>query len=137
MGTTCIFRVIDRHSNKTVANVYSQYDGHPEGLPSKIFSWMSKGEVGSGISSKLNEEDIFFNGAGDLAVQLVIQCKIMECGGINERGTIYLVSEDDSAMWEYEVYVEEDQRPYIEVVKNDSLFWSGDDYDFADEYGIK
>lgn len=105
MGTKCIFKVIDTQEEKLVARVYSQYDGYPTGLPRRIFNWMKNGVVGNGIPSSLKEGDVFFNGAGDLAVQLIIRCKMEQCSSITEAGGIYLTNDDDWVDYVYEIFV--------------------------------
>lgn len=127
MGTSCIFRVIDKVEDKIVTRVYSQYDGYPSGLPQKIFRWMSKGEVGNGISYKLTKDDVFFNGAGDLAVQLIIQCKMHQCSEITEPGGIYLVTGDSYCMYRYDIFVQEGKEPYV-------ITYDGNDNELDDSF---
>ena len=114
MGTRCIFKVIETEQGrkKTIARVLSNYDGYPDGLPRIIFSWVKQGKLGNGIHSTLKEGDIFFNGAGDLAVQLIIKCKMEQCKTITEAGGIYLATEDDEEWVDfvYEIHVEDDVK---------------------------
>lgn len=109
MGTNCKFRVIEADRNIIVAQVYSQYDGYPTGLPKRIIKWLRSGVVGNGIPSSLKPNDVFFNGASDLAVQLVIRCKMEQCSSITEPGGIYLIN-DSPTIYTYDIIVDEEHN---------------------------
>jgi len=97
MGTRALTFVYD--GNDKIINLYRQFDGYPSGHGVELAEFLNSGEMVNGLS--LDEKEIVFNGAGDLAAQLVAHFK-------EEPGGFYLypvTSEDCGQDFEYHVYV--------------------------------
>lgn len=97
MGTRALTFVYD--GNDKIINLYRQFDGYPSAHGVELAEFLNSGEMVNGLS--LDEKEIVFNGAGDLAAQLVAHFK-------EEPGGFYLypvTAEDCGQDFEYHVYV--------------------------------
>lgn len=79
MGTRSTYRLIEKGSyegktwKNTLALVYKQYDGYPEGHPIDTAKWLASGEMVNGIG--MDSKGLIFNGAGCLAAQFIAENK--------------------------------------------------------------
>lgn len=71
MGTRAI-TVVKDEENKKIIEMYSQYDGYPDGLGQDLIDFIKSGTMVSGFS---NSNEIQFNGIGCFAGQLVANFK--------------------------------------------------------------
>ena len=107
MGTRSLTFVYDGGKNsEPILNMYRQFDGYISGHGTELAELLISGEMVNGIP--IGEDQLFFNGMGDLAAQIVANFK-KGSGGIY----IYPISYADCGQ-EYEYHVYED---FI-VVKN-------------------
>jgi len=107
MGTRSLTFVYDGGKNsEPILNMYRQFDGYISGHGTELAELLISGEMVNGIP--IGEDQLFFNGMGDLAAQIVANFK-KGSGGIY----IYPISSTDCGQ-EYEYHVYED---FI-VVKN-------------------
>lgn len=77
MGTRAVTKVLNE-DKEVILNMYSQFDGYPDGLGRSLIEFLKKIKMVNGIS--FNEERKVANGMGCLAAQLVIEFK-KEAGG--------------------------------------------------------
>ena len=99
MGTRSLTFVYDE--NRPVINMYRQFDGYPSGHGQELAEFLLSGKMVNGIPVGSNE--VFFNGMGDLAAQLVANFK-------KGSGGFYLYPMDCTDCWqEYEYHVYEDK----------------------------
>lgn len=118
MGTRALTFVYDE-SNTAIINLYSQYDGYPEGHGAEIAKFLSGKQVVNGLSGDTSQ---VFNGMGCLAAALVSHFKT-QAGGFY----LYPVGANDCGQdYEYHVYLDH------VIVKNYSgrKMFSGTWYDF-------
>jgi hypothetical protein len=107
MGTRSLTFVYDGGKNsEPILNMYRQFDGYISRHGTELAELLISGEMVNGIP--VGEDQLFFNGMGDLAAQIVANFK-KGSGGIY----IYPISCVDCGQ-EYEYHVYED---FI-VVKN-------------------
>ena len=116
MGTRSLTFVYDGGKNsEPILNMYRQFDGYISGHGTELAELLISGEMVNGIP--IGEDQLFFNGMGDLAAQIVANFK-KGSGGIY----IYPISYADCGQ-EYEYHVYEDRV----VVKNPSeVIFDGD-----------
>ena len=99
MGTRSLTFVYD--DNRPVINMYRQFDGYPSGHGQELAEFLLSGKMVNGIPVGSNE--VFFNGMGSLAAQLVANFK-------KDAGGFYLYPMDCTDCWqEYEYHVYEDK----------------------------
>ena len=123
MGTRSLTRVIPRqeglsfsegheHGDKSVVNIYRQYDGYPDGLGLELAGFLSEFTVVNGLGADSYKSRIA-NGYGCLAAQLVEFLK-------DGPGNVYLELLDGDAgdHWEqyiYTLYPKESEPTYISI----------------------
>ena len=123
MCTRSLTRVIPRqeglsfsegheHVDKSVVNMYRQYDGYPEGLGLELAEFLSDFTVVNGIGLK-DRPTKLANGTGCLAAQLVQYLK-------DGPGGIYLeaLNGEPGDSWEeyiYTLYPKEGEPTYISI----------------------
>ena len=122
MGTRSLTRVIPRqeglsfsegheHVDKSVVNMYRQYDGYPEGMGLDLAEFLIDFTVVNGLSNPRSTK--VANGTGCLAAQLVSHFK-------EGPGQIYLESlkGEPSDHWEdyiYTLYPKEGEPTFISI----------------------
>ena len=124
MGTRSLTRVIPRqkglsyddghnHVEKSVVNIYKQYDGYPEGLGLELAEFLSDFTVVNGLS--IPRPTKVANGTGCLAAQLVQYLK-------DGPGNVYLepINGDSKPgdSWEeyiYTLYPKEGEPTYMSI----------------------
>ena len=123
MGTRSLTRVIPRqeglsfsegheHVDKSVVNIYRQYDGYPEGMGVDLAEFLSEFTIVNGLGADSYKPRIA-NGYGCLAAQLVEFLK-------DGPGNVYLELLDGDAgdHWEeyiYTLYPKEGEPTYISI----------------------
>ena len=123
MGTRSLTRVIPRqeglsfsegheHVDKSVVNIYRQYDGYPDGLGLELAGFLSEFTVVNGLGADSYKSRIA-NGYGCLAAQLVEFLK-------DGPGNVYLelLGGDAGDHWEqyiYTLYPKEGEPTYISI----------------------
>ena len=124
MGTRSLTRVIPRqkglsyndghnHVEKSVVNIYRQYDGYPDGLGLELAEFLSDFTIVNGLSP--NGARKVANGTGCLAAQLVAYLK-------DGPGNVYLepitLHSKPGDMWEdyiYTIYPKESEPTYMSI----------------------
>tara|TARA_R100000687_G_scaffold61392_1_gene49567 strand:+ start:149 stop:589 length:441 start_codon:yes stop_codon:yes gene_type:complete len=123
MGTRSLTRVIPRqeglsfseghnHVDKSVVNIYKQFDGYPEGLGLDLAEFLSEFTIVNGLGADRYEPRIA-NGVGCLAAQLVGYLK-------DGPGNIYLeeLNGEPGDHWEeyiYTLYPKENEPTYMSI----------------------
>ena len=123
MGTRSLTRVIPRqeglsfsegheHVDKSVVNIYRQYDGYPEGMGVDLAGFLSEFTVVNGLGADSYKSRIA-NGPGCLAAQLVAYLK-------DGPGNVYLYPwpSEIGDSWEeyiYTLYPKESEPTYISI----------------------
>ena len=123
MGTRSLTRVIPRqeglsfsegheHVDKSVVNIYRQYDGYPDGLGLELAGFLSEFTVVNGLGADSYKSRVA-NGYGCLAAQLVEFLK-------DGPGNVYLelLGGDAGDHWEqyiYTLYPKEGEPTYISI----------------------
>lgn len=99
MGTRALTFVYNE-SNTPIINMYSQYDGYPEGHGAKLARFLRSGQLINGITGR--DDAHMFNGMECLAAQLVVNFKD-GVGGFY----LYPVSVNNCGQdYEYHVYLD-------------------------------
>jgi len=122
MGTRSLTRVIPRqkglsyddghnHVEKSVVNMYKQYDGYPEGLGLKLAEFLGEIQIINGLPVGYRCD--LANGPGCLAAQLVQHFKDGP-GGIYLKGTNGKPG-DYCEDYIYTIYPKEDEPTYISI----------------------
>jgi hypothetical protein len=112
MGTRSLTRVIEtfksektgKKVNKTLINMYRQYDGYPSGMGADLIEFLDGSKVVNGLGLDEVKSKRVFNGAGCLAAQLVAHFK-------DGAGGIYIepiTAKDCGQEYEYEIIVNSD-----------------------------
>ena len=133
MGTRSLTRVIPRqdglsfseghdHVDKSVVNMYRQYDGYPEGMGLDLAEFLDDFNIVNGLTFRPMARKVA-NGVGCLAAQLVQHFK-------DGPGNIYLESlkGEPSDHWEdyiYTLYPKEGEPTFIsiyDVYKKECIF---------------
>ena len=123
MGTRSLTRVIPRqeglsfsegheHVDKSVVNMYRQYDGYPEGMGLDLAEFLDDFNIVNGLTFRPMARKVA-NGVGCLAAQLVSHFK-------DGPGNIYLESlkGEPSDHWEdyiYTLYPKEGEPTFISI----------------------
>ena len=123
MGTRSLTRVIPRqeglsfsegheHVDKSVVNIYRQYDGYPEGMGVDLAGFLSEFTVVNGLGADSYKSRVA-NGYGCLAAQLVQFLK-------EGPGNVYLefLDGEPGDSWEeyiYTLYPKEGEPTYISI----------------------
>ena len=134
MGTRSLTRVIPRqkglsyadghlHPEKSVVNIYRQYDGYPEGHGQDLAEFLSEFTIVNGFSPGSQDKKVA-NGTGCLAAQLVEYLKEGQVGGV------YLeqCNGEPGDNWEeyiYTLYPKEGEPTFIsiyDVYKKECIF---------------
>ena len=134
MGTRSLTRVIPRqkglsyadghlHPEKSVVNIYRQYDGYPEGHGQDLAEFISEFTIVNGFSPGSQDKKVA-NGTGCLAAQLVEYLKEGQVGGV------YLeqCNGEPGDSWEeyiYTLYPKEGEPTFIsiyDVYKKECIF---------------
>ena len=134
MGTRSLTRVIPRqkglsyadghlHPEKSVVNIYRQYDGYPEGHGQDLAEFLSEFIIVNGFSPGSQDKKVA-NGTGCLAAQLVEYLKEGQVGGV------YLeqCNGEPGDSWEeyiYTLYPKEGEPTFIsiyDVYKKECIF---------------
>ena len=134
MGTRSLTRVIPRqkglsyadghlHPEKSVVNIYRQYDGYPEGHGQDLAEFLSEFTIVNGFSPGSQDKKVA-NGTGCLAAQLVEYLKEGQVGGV------YLeqCNGEPGDSWEeyiYTLYPKEGEPTFIsiyDVYKEECIF---------------
>ena len=134
MGTRSLTRVIPRqkglsyadghlHPEKSVVNIYRQYDGYPEGHGQDLAEFLSEFTIVDGFSPGSQDKKVA-NGTGCLAAQLVEYLKEGQVGGV------YLeqCNGEPGDSWEeyiYTLYPKEGEPTFIsiyDVYKEECIF---------------
>jgi len=134
MGTRSLTRVIPRqkglsyadghlHPEKSVVNIYRQYDGYPEGHGQDLAKFLSEFTIVNGFSPGSQDKKVA-NGTGCLAAQLVEYLKEGQVGGV------YLeqCNGEPGDSWEeyiYTLYPKEGEPTFIsiyDVYKEECIF---------------
>ena len=134
MGTRSLTRVIPRqeglsfsegheHVDKSVVNIYRQYDGYPEGHGQDLAEFLSEFTIVNGFSPGSQDKKVA-NGTGCLAAQLVEYLKEGQVGGV------YLeqCNGEPGDSWEeyiYTLYPKEGEPTFIsiyDVYKEECIF---------------
>ena len=134
MGTRSLTRVIPRqkglsyadghlHPEKSVVNIYRQYDGYPEGHGQDLAEFLSEFTIVNGFSAGSQDKKVA-NGTGCLAAQLVEYLKEGQVGGV------YLeqCNGEPGDSWEeyiYTLYPKEGEPTFIsiyDVYKEECIF---------------
>jgi hypothetical protein len=114
MGTRSLTRVIEtfksektgKKVNKTLINMYRQYDGYPSGMGADLIEFLDGSKVVNGLGLDEVKSKRVFNGAGCLAAQLVAHFK-------EGAGGIYIepiTAKDCGQEYEYEIIVDYDTK---------------------------
>ena len=122
MGTRSLTRVIPRqkglsyddghnHVEKSVVNIYKQYDGYPDGLGLELAEFLSDFTIVNGLGNMPPIK--VANGTGCLAAQLVAHLK-------DGPGNVYLeaLTGEPGDSWEeyiYTLYPKEGEPTYISI----------------------
>ena len=98
MGTRSLTRIYE--DGQLLVQLYKQYDGYPSGWGLQLARYLSGGTAHNGIvtDAKLHQ---YWNGAGDLAAQLIAHFK-------TRVGSLYIESPkavDCGQEYEYEIHV--------------------------------
>lgn len=112
MGTRSLTFV---YEGKTpILNMYRQFDGYVSGHGQELAEFLMSGKMVNGIP--VGSDELFFNGMGCLAAQLI-------CNFKKGSGGFYIYPVDSTDCWqEYEYHVYEDKV----VVKNpDEVIFEG------------
>ena len=148
MGTRSLTRVIPRqkglsyddghnHVEKSVVNIYRQYDGYPDGLGLELAEFLSDFTIVNGLSP--NGARKVANGTGCLAAQLVQYLK-------DGPGNVYLepitLHSKPGDMWEdyiYTIFPKEGEPVYIAIyrVYTKECIFVGTPQDLIDKYTPK
>ena len=123
MGTRSLTRVIPRqkglsyadghlHPEKSVVNIYRQFDGYPEGMGLDLAEFLSEFTIVNGLGEDSYKPKIA-NGSGCLAAQLVQFLK-------DGPGNVYLetLDGDPGDSWEeyiYTIYPKESEPTFISI----------------------
>ena len=144
MGTRSLTRVIPRqkglsyadghlHPEKSVVNIYRQYDGYPEGHGQDLAEFLSEFTIVNGLS--IPKPTKVANGTGCLAAQLVQYLK-------DGPGGIYLekCNGEPGDSWEeyiYTIYPKEGEPTYISIyeVYGGEVIFVGTSEDLQTKYG--
>ncbi len=144
MGTRSLTRVIPRqeglsfseghhHVEKSVINMYRQYDGYPKGHGLDLAEFLDDFTVVNGLS--IPKPIKVANGTGCLAAQLVAHFK-------DGPGNIYLeaLNGEPGDSWEeyiYTIYPKDGEPLYISIydVYGDKVIFVGTSKDLQSKYG--
>jgi len=121
MGTRSLTRVIPRqkglpydeghkHVEKSVVNMYRQYDGYPQGHGLELAEFLSDFTIVNGLGADSYRGKIA-NGSSCLAAQLVQHFK-------DGPGNVYLEALDDGDHWEeyiYTLFPKEGEPTFISI----------------------
>ena len=112
MGTRSLTFVYQE--GKPILNMYRQFDGYPTGHGQELANFLLSGEMVNGIP--VGENQLYFNGMGCLAAQLIANFK-------KSAGGFYIYPIGSTDCWqEYEYHVYENKV----VVKNpDEVIFDG------------
>ncbi len=145
MGTRSLTRVIPRqkglsysdghlHPEKSVVNMYRQYDGYPQGHGVDLAEFLDDFNVVNGICLKNWKNRKLANGAGCLAAQLVKHFK-------DGAGGIYLeqcngVPGDFGENYIYTLYPKEDEPTFVSIydLYADKVIFVGTNEDLQSKY---
>jgi len=145
MGTRSLTRVIPRqeglsfseghnHVDKSVINMYRQYDGYPKGHGLDLAEFLDDFTVVNGLGANTHPLKIA-NGHSCLAAQLVAHFK-------EGPGSIYLenCNGEPGDSWEeyiYTVYPKEGKPTYVSIydVYGDKVIFVGTSKDLQSKYG--
>ena len=106
MGTRSLTFVYE--GDKPFVNMYRQFDGYPSGHGQELAEFLLSGKMVNGIP--VGKDELFFNGMGCLAAQMIAKFKI-------GAGGFYIYPIDSTDCWqEYEYHVHE----HTVIVKNPS-----------------
>ena len=119
MGTRSLTFVYS--DGQPLLNMYRQFDGYPSGHGQELAEFLLSGKMVNGIP--VGSDELFFNGMGCLAAQLIANFK-------TGSGGFYIYPLDATDCWqEYEYHVYEDKV----VVKNPTeVIFSGTWSEFAE-----
>lgn len=109
MGTRSL-SFICNESGEKIINLYRQFDGYPTGHGQELAEFLNKGKLVNGLRS--GDGELYFNGAGCLAAQLVAHFK-------KESGGFYLYptsAEDCGQDYEYWINVNDDNTLHIKIM---------------------
>jgi hypothetical protein len=84
MGTRALTLVVEYLDNKTIAQIYSQYDGYVEGVGCELAAFLKDKRLVNGIGKDTKN---IANGMGCLAAQLIAHLKV-------DAGMYYLEAPD-------------------------------------------
>ena len=117
MGTRALVNFIE--DGKTIATVYRQLDGYPDGLGQEIKNHLKEAQVVNGFQSGM-DCPTHFNGMGCLAAYLIGQLKINQYEGTRDKtiGNVYMVeagSTDHDEEYVYDLEVDSNGKINLTV----------------------
>ena len=117
MGTRSLTFV---YEDKTpILNMYRQFDGYPSGHGQELADFLLSGKMVNGIP--VGEKQLFFNGMGCLAAQMIANFK-------KGAGGFYIYPVDSNDCWqEYEYHIWEDT---VRVTDTENILFEGSWEDF-------
>ena len=94
MGTRSTTTVYD--GEKPIVTIYRQFDGYPSGHGANLANFLAGKEIVNGFGGGDNARQ--FNGAGDLAMRLIVALKE---GDADSIGNFYIVPNDEAGGHDY------------------------------------
>lgn len=132
MGTRSLTHIYDEwwDKPKLLCTIYRQFDGYPDGHGADLQEFLSSRRLVNGIGT---DPETVFNGAGDLAAQLVAHLKMD--GDSLSAGNVYIEEPGTSDMgeeWVYTIRVRRDEV-HLEVKEKfaGGTFYEGPIEDFV------
>jgi len=104
--------------NQTIVDIYSHWDGYPEGLGVKLASYLDGYHIVNGLG---REGDKLFNGLGCMAASIIAELK-------DGPGNVYIEDKNRPHTWiDYEYYVWGDDHKgiWISIFSNDECIFVG------------
>jgi hypothetical protein len=129
MGTRSLVRFIEKEGDKdkTICNVYRQYDGYPDGRGLQLAIWLNELTLVNGI--RIGEDRKVANGIGCLSAQWVAEEK-------DGAGGVYLYGVDDNNVGEEYIYdIREDKDSFTIMLFDcykDEVVFDGNPKEYID-----
>lgn len=103
---------------QTIVDIYSHWDGYPEGLGVKLASYLDGYHIVNGLG---REGDTLFNGLGCMAASIIAELK-------DGPGNVYIEDKNRPHTWiDYEYYVWGDDHKsiWISIFSDDECIFVG------------